>query len=136
MTPATPEDENRARELGQRLLLDWRVRCGVRHAAVAATSNPDAMALCAAIARTLEQGVGVQELALAACTWAAAVPSSAEARSALLCLCDVAAELGTTSATDGRRHTLDLVLEQLAIVAAPAPRPSPSHRRAATTSTP
>ena len=124
MTTAEPDDANRARELGQRLLLEWRVRCGLRQAAVAATSNAEAMALCVAVARTLEQGGGASELALAACTWTAGIASSTEGRAALLCLCDVAAEAGTTAVEGMAPQALDIVLEQLAIVAAPAPAPA------------
>jgi len=123
MTAAEPDDANRVRELGQRLLLDWRVRCGLRHAAVGATSNADAMTLCVAVASTLERGTGAQELALAACAWASGVTSGAEARAALLCLCDVAAEAETAAVAGMAPGALDIVLEQLAIVAAPAPAP-------------
>ncbi|HUO48621.1 MAG TPA: hypothetical protein VMU09_07295 [Acidimicrobiales bacterium] len=124
MTAAGTADGNRAQELGQRLLLDWRVRCGLRRCAVEATSSPQAMALCVAVSRTLRDRSGGPELALAACTWSSGVASSAEARAALLCLCDVAAEAGTTTVEGLPAHALDIVLEQLAIVAAPAPDPA------------
>ena len=114
-TDQDPEDD-----LKQRVLLHWRVRCGARRAAVEATSGPDAMALCAAVAWTLEHGTPAPDLAAAAHAWGASVSSPAEARSALLCLGEVATEISGDMADELPPTGLDPVLEQLASEAAAA----------------
>jgi GGDEF domain-containing protein len=97
--------------LCQSMWLRWRIRCAVEQAALAATSRPEAEALCAAVVRTLEHGSSEPSLAFAARTWVADVFSPVEARAALLCLCEVATEL--SNETLDEMTGLDPVLECL-----------------------
>src|SRR3974377_1880353 len=84
---------------------------GVGGAALASPASPEARALCAAVAWTLEQGAPAPELSSAAMSWAATVPAASQARSALLCLGEVAGhaarEVSAGIGTEGLEAILD-----------------------------
>jgi GGDEF domain-containing protein len=104
------------------MLFQWRLRCGARRSAAGATSGPRAVALCVSVIATLEGRGPASDLTRAAHTWRTEVESPAEARAALLCLCELATEMAGDVTGHPPGH-LDDVLEQLVHEAASVPTP-------------
>ena len=120
----TPDDRDPGIELWKRILVRWRIRSGARQAAADATSGPEAAALCVAVVRSLEDPSQTPDLAMTARSWGAGVSSATEARSALLCLCEVTTELDGEVIDGFPPQGLDRVLEVLVTEAAAASTPS------------
>jgi GGDEF domain-containing protein len=90
------------------MALHWQLRCAARRTAEVEASGQKAAALCEAVVETLGNPSHATHLSLAARSWASNVSNPAEARAALLCLCEVATEL------DGELATTELATTESA----------------------